>query len=239
MDSMLRILIAVVIGAMAIPTASRALPSDTMPSVRSDTRPDTVTDTTTALWQGCERVWEQKQRRLYKRWAVATDFLDFNPHKYPCMRNAPVYLVRAKDFFRMFRSYTPPNGSDTARPTPYSFLPRGLFVKGGADVSDGGWIWDIDTVTSHFIILTDSPYKGAREFEELLEGFREHLRPRTGGFPSILLNGVLVKNLETPVDINHIMTLTVMTGAAGTYPPQIRKFYDPHGLIVVNYWYYP
>ena len=206
-------------------------------------QPDTVTDTTTALWRRCSMLWEQKQRRLYKRWVTAGDFESFNQHIYPCVRNSPVYVVTAQAVASMFTPLTSLKGSMGSPPAPYRFDARQEYVKGGAMVhgpNSGRYPDRRDTVDSYFIDLCDSPYKGPKEFGELLQAFRAHLPPgRLGGTPMVVLNDAPVSNPQMPIDINHIVDITVLIGTRGTYPAALQRFYHPDGTIVITYWWYP
>jgi hypothetical protein len=114
-------------------------------------------------------------KKLYKK-VEYNDFLDFNPRTYPCVRDWPVYQVKAKDFVEMFSTETSP-GRGVGTPNE----------EGDYKVARGD----------------GSGYLGAKEFDSLRADSRAHLPPlRKGGTPLVILNGVPVP-YSTTIDLNR------------------------------------
>lgn len=67
---------------------------------------DTTTDTTTKRWRACYTLANKLKQELHKGKIEYSDLADYNPKRYPCVRDQPVYAVKAGAFADVFKQDT-------------------------------------------------------------------------------------------------------------------------------------
>ena len=166
---------------------------------------DTTTDTTTAVWRACERRAKQVRETKHKHKAEYSDFADYNPKRYPCVRDWPVYAVKANEFANIF--LTTPAQADT----------------------------HIAADTAHVVmqVMGDGmSYLGAKEFEGLKQKIRDSMLDiKPGSKLVVLLNHAPVSD-ATAIDLDHIRYIEVMSGA---YAATHSDFKHTAGVIDIVY----